>query len=103
LVSATSPNFDVTDVDLLGKDLAALALDEVDRFGEVLGRGSGVPVVRGHRTACVDGDHVGTRPRQSHAMRAALSPCGSRDVGDPSGQWLVSVLVGAHAELLLNG
>ena len=52
----------------------------------VSARSSGVDgciaVAVGDGPAGVDRDDVGARPGQPHAMRTALSACGSRDVGD---------------------
>ena len=76
----------VSDVDGFGEDLAALAFDQADRFGEVFRRRGGIAVVLGHRCARVDRDDVGTGPGQPDTVRPALATGGSGHVRDLAGQ-----------------
>ena len=80
---------EVADVDLVGEDLAPLALDQVHRLGEVLGQRGRIAVVLGDRPAGVDRDDVGAGAGQPDAVRAALSARGARHVGDLACQWFV--------------
>ena len=77
----------------LGADLAALALDEVHRLGEVRRFGGRVAVVLGDRAAGVDRDDVGACAGQPNAMRTSLPAGGPCHVGDLARKRLSSAMV----------
>jgi hypothetical protein len=58
----------ISDVDFLGEDLSALALDQADRLGEVFGSGREIAIVFGDRSACVDRDDIGAGAGQPDAV-----------------------------------
>ena len=72
----------VANVEGLGEDLAALALDQADGLGEIFRCRWLVAVASGDRTAGVDGDDVGSGAGQSKAVRASLASGCARDVGN---------------------